>query len=218
MADGQSRRVEGGDTETVDLGSAVGATTPLVPADLTPDVLVDECVHQRIRLTRRFKRQGHFDHMRKHLFQQFQHSAHQQALLEQIESHLKQHVRAEADRLAYRDARLRHSELMHEADRLPVLDKLVDAMSAGDAGSAAPGDAELVGSRDAGTVGSRDAETVGPGLSPMGALLGQHGSIAAQVTKQITQMTRAHCTTARDDGGSVHMAHERTTAEEAEAA
>lgn len=81
-----------------------------------------------------FKRRGHFDHVRKQLLQQFQEN-HQDALLSELDVRLEEYVEQEADRLALRDARLRHADLMRHADRLPIVDSLGDRLrnSQGDA-------------------------------------------------------------------------------------
>lgn len=80
----------------------------------TPEALVVE-----------FKRQGHFDQIRKKLFNAFLQSDQHAPFRAELEAFLKEHVMAEADRMAYRDARLRHSDLMHALDKQPYLDQLV---------------------------------------------------------------------------------------------
>lgn len=80
----------------------------------TPEALVDE-----------FKRQGHFDQIRKNLFNAFLQSEQHSAFQAELETFLKDHVMAEADRMVYRDARLRHSDLMHALDQQPFLEQLV---------------------------------------------------------------------------------------------
>ncbi|WFD27321.1 hypothetical protein MNAN1_002317 [Malassezia nana] len=79
-----------------------------------PETLVDE-----------FKRQGHFDQIRKSLFQAFLQSEQHAAFRAEAEAFLKGHVMAEVDRMVYRDARLRHSDLMHALDQQPFLDQLL---------------------------------------------------------------------------------------------
>ena len=80
----------------------------------TPETIVDE-----------FKRQGHFDQIRKKLFDAFLQSDQHAAFRAELEVFLKDHVMAEADRMVYRDARLRHSDLMRAFDQQPYLDELV---------------------------------------------------------------------------------------------
>lgn len=70
-----------------------------------------------------FKRRGYFDQVRKQLLQQFQ-EGHQGALLSELDDRLEEYVEKEADRLAFRDTRLRHADLMRHADRLPIVDSL----------------------------------------------------------------------------------------------
>ncbi|WFD34471.1 hypothetical protein MCUN1_001312 [Malassezia cuniculi] len=76
-------------------------------------VLVDE-----------FKRRGHFDQVRKQLLQQFQEGGQMDAILKELDDRLEEHVTREADRLAFRDARLCHADLMRHADTLPIVNSL----------------------------------------------------------------------------------------------
>ena len=94
---------------------------------ISPESLVDE-----------FKRQGHFDQIRKQLFLEFFQSERQRQFRDHIEAHLSLHIDHEADRLARRDARLRHSDLMHELDQHPLLDELVRELDEGPAPLLAP--------------------------------------------------------------------------------
>lgn len=80
---------------------------------MAPDALVDE-----------FKRRGHFDMVRKQLLQQFQAGPHHDALVAELDARLAEHVDRDADRLAFRDARLRHAELLRHAERLSIVDSL----------------------------------------------------------------------------------------------
>lgn len=131
------------------------------PPQLTPDVLVDE-----------FKRQGHFDQVRKQILQDFQHSAHQEEFAQEAEAAMMHYIQDNPERLVYRDARLRHSDLMRELDRTPLLDQLVAKLSANQEGSDASSDPS--------------------------ALLGPEGRIAKQIRRQLVQMTR----TVDPSGGS----------------
>lgn len=128
------------------------------PLQLTPDALVDE-----------FKRQGHFDQIRKQLFQEFQQSAQLAEFKEAAEACMMQYTEKEPDRLVFRDARLRHSDLIRELDRHPLLDQLVEKMSRTDAVK---------------------AEGEGQGQASADTLLGAHGQIAQQIRQQIVQMAR----------------------------
>lgn len=126
------------------------------PPQLTPDALVDE-----------FKRQGHFDQIRKQLFQEFQQSAQLAEFKEAAEACMMQYTEKEPDRLVFRDARLRHSDLMRELDRHPLLDQLVEKM---------------------GRTNAPKAE--GEDEASANTLLGAHGQIAQQIRQQIVQMAR----------------------------
>ncbi|PKI84038.1 hypothetical protein MVES1_002083 [Malassezia vespertilionis] len=118
---------------------------------LTSDALIDE-----------FKRQGHFDQARKQLFQNFQQSAHHAAFLEQSEACMMQYVDKEADRLVYRDARLRHGELMRALEQLPLFTELVESLS-------------------------KQTHDMGTDV-PKEAMLGAQGQIAQQMRSQLAQM------------------------------
>lgn len=120
---------------------------------LTPEALVDE-----------FKRQGHFDQIRKQIFQEFQQSPQLPVFLQQAENAMMHYAEKDSDRLVFRDARLRHSDFMRELDRNPLLDRLVEELS----GAKEPTDSS----------------------NESGPLLGAEGRVARQVRQQLAQMAR----------------------------
>ncbi|PWN49728.1 hypothetical protein IE53DRAFT_369520 [Violaceomyces palustris] len=88
---------------------------PGTKSKLTPSDIVDE-----------FKRQGHFDEMRKALLQSFQSGGLKRPLMERIEELLVSKVEEDHSRLSSRDSRLQHDALMREIDRFPVFDRLME--------------------------------------------------------------------------------------------
>ena len=80
-------------------------------------------------LMTRFMRQGHFDQLRKQMLRDFLQSERHAAFREQLESYLHDYVSKDAERLAYRDARLRQSDIMHALDQHPLFDELVSDLS-----------------------------------------------------------------------------------------
>ncbi|WFC99651.1 hypothetical protein MYAM1_002396 [Malassezia yamatoensis] len=118
-------------------------------------------------LVEEFKRQGQFDQIRKRILQEFQQSGHYPGFLQQAEESMLRFVESHADRLVFRDARLRHSDLMRELDQNPLLDQLVENISQ------QPNSAEIA------------ADPAKP------ALLGQHCSTAYDIRQQIHAMVQA---------------------------
>ena len=83
-----------------------------------------------------FKRRGNFDVLRKELMQAFRESVHMDGFLRQLDESMLAHIDKDADRLVYRDVRLRHSDLMHELDRQAIYQETIQRLStpAGDGG------------------------------------------------------------------------------------
>ncbi|WFC96149.1 hypothetical protein MBRA1_002805 [Malassezia brasiliensis] len=122
----------------------------------TPEALVEE-----------FKRQGHFDLIRKQILHEFQQSAHHAAFVEQADTAMMDALQKRPDHYVFRDARLRHSDLLRELDQNPLLPDLVEKLATRNATSEAAGD------------------------SHGEALLGPRGRIAHQVREQLSQMLQA---------------------------
>lgn len=80
-------------------------------------------------------RQGHFDQLRKEMLRDFLQSERHAAFREQLESFLHEYVSNDAERLAYRDARLRQSDVMHALDQHPLFGELVSDLSQHDRAS-----------------------------------------------------------------------------------
>lgn len=77
----------------------------------------------------RFMRQGHFDELRKAIFRDFLSSEQHKEFREQLELFLHEHVSQDAERLAYRDARLRQSDVMRALDQHPIFEQLLTVLS-----------------------------------------------------------------------------------------
>ncbi|WFD43966.1 hypothetical protein MPSI1_002631 [Malassezia psittaci] len=142
-------------SETPTSSTLHNSSSELSSEAYTPSFLVDE-----------FKRQGKFDQIRKRILHEFQQSEHFPGFLQQAEESMLRFVESHADRLVFRDARLRHSDLMRELDQNPLLDQLVENMSQQNSAGIS-------------------AEPSKP------ALLGQHSSTAYDIRQQIDAMVQA---------------------------
>lgn len=99
---------------------------PTEAETLSPQELVDE-----------FKRQGHFDEIRKQLYRDLRGSERHAAFEADVSSFLLRYTREHADHLVYRDPRLRQSDLMHAVAREPLLSELVARVADMDGSSSA---------------------------------------------------------------------------------
>ena len=124
----------------------------------TPEALVED-----------FKRQGHFDLIRKQILHEFQQSAHHAAFVEQADNAMMDALKKRPDHYVFRDARLRHSDLLRELDQNPLFPDLVGKLAAPHAMS------------ESASGGDGDGE----------ALLGPRGRVGQQVREQLAQMLQA---------------------------
>ena len=92
------------------------STTAMQP--LCPDALAEE-----------FMRQGHFDQLRKQMLHEFLQSEEHAVFREQLETRLHECVTKDVDRLAFRDPRLRQSDVMRALDKDPIFDQLLSNLS-----------------------------------------------------------------------------------------
>lgn len=143
-----------------------GAQDSQPALQVAPPVLVDE-----------FKRRGHFDLLRKTLFNEFKQSPQFPAFLQQLDACLDEHLQKDLDRLASRDVRLCHSELMRELDRLPLLENLVKDLSQ-----------------------KREATAEQADAAP---LLGSDGAMAKKIEEQVQQLVQLHTTPAQGESSAV---------------
>lgn len=152
---------------------AESATPPDGAQDSQPDVQVAPHV-----LVDEFKRRGHFDLLRKTLFNEFKQSPQFPAFLQQLDACFDEHLQRQLDRLASRDVRLCHSELMRELERHPLLDELVKDLSRKPEPSAEQADAA--------------------------PLLGSDGAMAKMIEEQVQQLVQLHTAPGQGDSSAAN--------------
>ncbi|KAL4402090.1 hypothetical protein ACI68E_001742 [Malassezia pachydermatis] len=102
----------------IDTPSPAADTNSGEPTWPLPDTLVDQ-----------YKQQGHFDQTRKALYQAFLQSEQYKEVHAKLHAFMQAYVEKGADRLVYRDARLRHSDLMHALNREPWFEEAMSALA-----------------------------------------------------------------------------------------